>query len=496
VAETLFLHVGAHKTGSTSIQQSFFESRAALKRHGVAYFDYAANHSAAIYWLFSERRNRYHVTLKMKLSKHDLEQKIEEIDRGLKSFMRDRTSPKKVISGEDISALSDEEIKRLKDYLDEASSCEKKVIIYVRNFYEFLDSTVQELVKNGASLASIEAALAGRGNSVVPRYGYRIRKFQNHFGPENVDIRVFDRRLFKSGDLLADFCDAIGAPDLFRDLKNVSANTSISAESVQIMNKYNELFPLQVGDGYNAARTEKVKSYFAITEGAKFRVADPKLLAAYDRLIADDAAFIRQTLDQDLAASVLERRGRAVEGAGKEVGSIDIDLAFRAVGRMLLDLDSSEKALDVALNGLPKEITESDALVSLAKNVKFIMADGICRQLSRAFMRADKLECARALAERALELGPKNSENHLLAGDIFWRQGEWSKVERAYARGIVADPNNAAAYRKLSACLLKLRRNDEAAKAALKAAEMAPGNEEYQVYLRRFEAGKAAGHSV
>ena len=54
----------------------------------------------------------------------------------------------------------------------------------------------------------------------------RIEKFINVFGAGNVDVRVFDRTLFKGGDVLADFTDAIGMPGLFNDLTKIRANAS------------------------------------------------------------------------------------------------------------------------------------------------------------------------------------------------------------------------------------------------------------------------------
>ena len=112
----LFLHIGAHKTGSTSIQQSFFRSTTALRRHGIEYFQYNANHSAPIYWFFSERRNDYHLTLKQKISELEMAAKVNEIDGKLKEFLAD-PSPKKIISGEDISRLTMKEVRQLKEYI-------------------------------------------------------------------------------------------------------------------------------------------------------------------------------------------------------------------------------------------------------------------------------------------------------------------------------------------------------------------------------------------
>jgi hypothetical protein len=167
VKQTLFLHIGAHKTGSTSIQEAFFNNADVLKQYGVSYFQYITNHTLPITWLFSDSPERSDFTIRARLSVTDLEDTRREIDRSLGAFLRESDNPIKIISGEGISLLTESEVGRLRTYLVNAFPFSIKVLIYLRNYYEFLSSSVQELVKNGAVLRELEAAIS-RGVSRVP----------------------------------------------------------------------------------------------------------------------------------------------------------------------------------------------------------------------------------------------------------------------------------------------------------------------------------------
>jgi tetratricopeptide (TPR) repeat protein len=468
MTEILYLHIGVPKTGSTSIQQTLFQSREALKRHGFAYFDYSANHSQPIRWLVAEPRRLAPAVLKQRLSADDLATRRSEVDEALKAFLADSRHPKKIISGEDISALSKSEATDLKNYVNGVSPCEIKIIVYVRNFYDFLDSMVQWRVRQGASLNHVEASLLQGRDAAVPRYKTKIQTFIEVFGRDNVDVRAFDSNTFKGKDLLTDFCHALNAPEIYDDLTKIRANLSVSDDTVRILSKYNELFPLRKGKHYNPERTEKIAAYFDSGDGAKFRVTNPDLLAAYEKLIAEDKEFLRECLGKDVAATLIKRKSDAKLPAGAENGSLNLDYLFHTLGRVLRDLESYEKALDVSLVGLAERGRGEEGR-SIDRTIKFIGSDRICRRLSRSFLRSKKFEQALALAERAVEIDPKNPENYSLMADVYSRQEAWAEAERFHRKTLALDPTNPETYRRLSGCLRRLGRPAQAAAAAQKA---------------------------
>jgi hypothetical protein len=179
VKPVLFLHIGAHKTGSTSIQEAFFNSASVFKQYGVSYFPYITNHTLPMTWLFADAPERSDFTIRARLSPADLADTRQEIDRSLRDFLRELDRPIKVISGEGISLLAESEVDRLREYLKMNFPFPVKVIIYIRNYYEFLDSSIQESVKNGAVLRGLEASICA-GHFEGPTTRIVSKNFKNH----------------------------------------------------------------------------------------------------------------------------------------------------------------------------------------------------------------------------------------------------------------------------------------------------------------------------
>ena len=61
---TVILHIGIHKTGTSSIQDAFAGGRAALRAAGILYpASLPANHSHFLYNAFSAAPERYHANI-------------------------------------------------------------------------------------------------------------------------------------------------------------------------------------------------------------------------------------------------------------------------------------------------------------------------------------------------------------------------------------------------------------------------------------------------
>lgn len=185
--QKLFLHIGVPKTGTTSIQESFFRSTDALHRNNALYLPYAdRNHSPAMMWFFckKERKLAYHVTVKQRLTARQVDAKCTEIQTLLDGFLQDPAQTK-IISGEDISDLAEDEIVNMKNYFEKVREHDIKIIVYVRNYYQFLDSRVQQRVKNAISLRSIEEfAAKGKLGIILPEYRDRISKVHKRLWAE------------------------------------------------------------------------------------------------------------------------------------------------------------------------------------------------------------------------------------------------------------------------------------------------------------------------
>ena len=193
------LHVGMHKTGTTSIQNSLlnFENDKFL----YARLGGDANHSVPIYSIFSEHPEK-HFLNRTRRNNGTLQDYIDRIRNDLSSSIKAAGDRTLIISGEDIGVMAEDDIKRLADYLS-AHCSSTQVIAYIRPPMSFMNSAFQQTVRSGR-----------RTTLNLPKlyrnYRGSFEKFDTHFGRENVLLKPFDRKKLIGGDSVIDFCSTIG----------------------------------------------------------------------------------------------------------------------------------------------------------------------------------------------------------------------------------------------------------------------------------------------
>jgi len=77
-------------------------------------------------------------------------------------------------------------------------------------------------------------------------------------------------------------------------------------------------------------------------------------------------------------------------------------------------------------------------------------------------------------ARKALELDPELAEPHVLLGETYQRQWQWSEAEEEYKRALELNPNDARAHEHFAMWFLCQGRTDEAVRWAQRAHELDP----------------------
>src|SRR5918995_6147980 len=234
---TLYLHIGMPKAGSTSIQTAFADGQEHLAGHGVGYFDLGKNHSSLLKALFrGEKPKKVPKFFRKTL---DAEARLTGTDRAalvqaFDSALTANKMPKLVISAEMLFWFRPKHVAAMKAHLSPFFD-EMRVIVYVRDPVSWASSNVQQIMKHTKQtldqVCDPEAIAAGE-SPIVPSYRAGLEPYIQLFGREAVDIRVFDRGSFIGGDLISDFCAALGQPSLAGDLTGEIRNQSLSYEAV------------------------------------------------------------------------------------------------------------------------------------------------------------------------------------------------------------------------------------------------------------------------
>ena len=224
----LIIHIGSHKTGTSSIQHTLFKNKAVLQKQGYTLFCQDPDGL--------ERKSGNSITwVKFKLKRgHRIEGKIrKKLPRAL-----DVAGNNVIISAETLSWLfSEKEIGNFQKKLS-VSFTDIKIIAYIRRQDMQAVSQYQEASKHSAFAASL---FYDGGTRALPDHNKYLHKYLNYnqrlgmwadaFGDENTIIRVFESNRLKNGDAVDDFFDVTG---LTKETVSVRKNESSGFEKTKV----------------------------------------------------------------------------------------------------------------------------------------------------------------------------------------------------------------------------------------------------------------------
>lgn len=230
---TLFLHVGMHKTGTTSIQRFLHVNREDLFARKLGYLKGPeANHSLLVLSLFEEDARRVH-------GKHFRSDRVQKLyfdpdalrsnrEKFEKSAQRaERLGISAVVSGEAMYHLSAAGMENLRDFL--SRYFEKiELVGFVRSPLSFAQSYAQEALKTRTTLDELV-----KSSPPAPKYAERFGKFGEALGWDGARFVTFDREKFPSRSAVKQFLRMISAPEAEELLDRVSVETMNQSMSLQ-----------------------------------------------------------------------------------------------------------------------------------------------------------------------------------------------------------------------------------------------------------------------
>jgi len=201
----VILHIGLHKTGSTSIQKAL----KGYNKDGVKAIGFEQeNHSVPMYTIFSESRYEYHIWKNSGANKDQINQYRQTNLKILTDHVNDENNDKLIISGEDMCSLSAEEKHKLIKFFTKLD-ISVKVIVYVRSPIDWLASVYQERAKNGRTPIG----------KIATNYEYTLKPFLELLGKNNILVFSFNDVQKNYGSIINHFSDIlkIKLPDLNKE---------------------------------------------------------------------------------------------------------------------------------------------------------------------------------------------------------------------------------------------------------------------------------------
>lgn len=247
----IILHIGPHKTGTTSVQKTLGSARAELASKGISFYEdkfFNKNNHYVFHHAFSPCLSSHFHTPWFK-NLRSLSQ--GEMRREIKKAISDSTGDVVVVSSEDLSILPKEGLSSLRKFLsEECGATEITIVGVARDPFDYLQSSIQQYIKPG--LTSVDDIIdnsymnytyqscpdfqGGAANILRQIYLPAFSRFVAEFGRENCIFGRFDE-VAKSG--LANFVISQAQVSEKIELKELRSNTSISAEACVLIAVYN-----------------------------------------------------------------------------------------------------------------------------------------------------------------------------------------------------------------------------------------------------------------
>lgn len=219
------IHIGTHKTGSTSIQDFLYANNVALKDMGILY-----PVKGITKW------NGHHPIAWQLGVEHPYRDENLDVRGHLETLLMEYDFDKVVISSEDFEFLGGAGISTLKKWIPAHSY---QVVVYFRNFYRYIQSDYQQNVRSYSVRYSgtiqdffIEFNFYERIN-----YLNTLMKWSSIFSPENLRVFSFE----KVGNVVEHFSGLLSVGAGF-DTEGLS-NVGLDSVNTVVLSKINGMYP-------------------------------------------------------------------------------------------------------------------------------------------------------------------------------------------------------------------------------------------------------------
>ena len=235
--DKVFIHVGMHKTGTTSIQGTLFKNNGILHKNNILYSkQWGRNHSVPVRNIWDDNPEAYHINIKMGLSKRKIKKVNKSYKKRFCNEIRNTKLNTLVLSGEGICKMDKKNLMEFKSFLlSVLPNAKIEILICLREPVAYIASAYLQAVKGGGG-KSIDAQI----KICKSLYRKRIDKFVELFGKDKVTIYKFEDALKHQYGLVACFLELIGVKKNDLDaFEYTRANAAISNKAEEIISYIN-----------------------------------------------------------------------------------------------------------------------------------------------------------------------------------------------------------------------------------------------------------------
>lgn len=300
---TVVLHIGRHKTGTSSIQETLARSHKYLRQCRVLYTNRLPMcHSGFFVNAFADHPENNPVHNRIGRSRKQIEEEVTQNLQELRQEIRETSADTVIFSGEDAcSSLSAAGVLRMKNTFDALYKPQRyRILMYTRDPISFARSAIQQNVKaNGTTLADAKRFF-GLGGAL--RYAEVYRKYSDVFGTEALEFRSFESGVAEPEGLVSGFFRHLCIPTEGISMRRV--NESICSEVVHFMSWLVETDPATANEAVMLPQNRKTrvpvtqedKAALFSLHGSSGQFLSNEEQGKLWEAVSDDMAFLEQTV--------------------------------------------------------------------------------------------------------------------------------------------------------------------------------------------------------
>ena len=367
------LHIGRHKTGTSSLQRYLSDNAGALSGHGYLYP--VAGRKGIAHHKLAETFTRKNIKTNLENSINSRNYILDEMSKEIAQHHHTL-----IISSEVFQNCNPRAIQQA------FPQSEFQIILYVREQYDYMVSAYQQKIHAQKEYRTLEEF----SKEFKVDYFNFISEWEKEFGLGNMSIRVFSRAALLNGDVVDDFMQQVGILPLKNELRRrvVDQNPSIGGGLLELKRLINKLHE-------NEELPAKMYAAFSdlAQEGDAFR--------ARPLLEAEEVASYRKNYFESnlkMANRFLNMNQSPFSIDEVNGGSTDVDVSFRAaLGRLIQSNEviltwlfkAFSKHVDIEgdLNGsFPEKITPNDikdAIDQICRMAKLLQTSNTALKANR-----------------------------------------------------------------------------------------------------------------
>lgn len=219
-----YIHIGIHKTGTTSLQKMLAWNRPYLQSKGLFYptkCTWRGGHHNLAWEILADART------------HQKYGSIRELQTEIKANLKSIC----LLSSEDMSRFG---LQQKKELYNSFKKYQPKIIVYIRNQFDYIVSSWSTVIRNETVSSKFEDyynfCMKKRLNLL--NYFSFLEEWATIFGKENLIIKIYNKNLGEN--LHEDFINLFNAPININDLKLPErSNTSLPYAQLNVIRVIN-----------------------------------------------------------------------------------------------------------------------------------------------------------------------------------------------------------------------------------------------------------------